>query len=46
MKFARDGSGLITGLTRAEGLIEVDEAVTKVEPGDLVSFIPFGEFGL
>jgi len=46
LKFARDGSGLITGLTRAEGLIEVTEEVTQVEPGDMVSFIPFGEFGL
>ena len=46
MKFPRDGSGLITGLTRAEGLIEVAEDVTRVEPGDLVAYIPFGEFGL
>ncbi len=46
MKFARDGSGLITGLTKAEGLIEVIEEVTQVAPGDMVSFIPFGEFGL
>jgi molybdopterin molybdotransferase len=46
MKFARDGSGLITGLRQAEGLIEVKEEVRAVEPGDMVSFIPFGEFGL
>jgi len=46
MKFPRDGSGLISGLTRAEGLIEVAEEVTQVAEGDLVSFIPFGEFGL
>ncbi len=46
MKFPRDGSGLISGLTRAEGLIEVTEEVTRVAEGDLVAFIPFGEFGL
>lgn len=46
MKFPRDGSGLISGLTRAEGLIEVAEEVTQVAEGDMVSFIPFGEFSL
>jgi molybdopterin molybdotransferase len=46
MKFPRDGSGLITGLTRAEGLIEVAEEVTRVAPGDMLAFIPFSEFGL
>jgi molybdopterin molybdotransferase len=45
-KFARDGSALISGLRRAEGLIEVAEEVTTVEPGDTLSFIPFTEFGL
>lgn len=45
-KFARDGSGLISGLRQAEGLIEVAEEVTEVKPGDIMSFIPFTEFGL
>ena len=45
-KFARDGSALISGLRRAEGLIEVAEEVTEVRPGDTLSFIPFTEFGL
>ncbi len=44
-KFVRDGSGLISGLTAATGLIEVPEEVTSVEEGDMVSFIPFSEFG-
>ncbi|NNF78631.1 MAG: molybdopterin molybdotransferase MoeA [Rhizobiales bacterium] len=44
-KFARDGSGLISGLTAATGLIEVPEEVTSVEKGQMVSFIPFSEFG-
>ncbi len=44
-KFARDGSGLISGLTAAAGLIEVPEEVTSVDEGQMVSFIPFSEFG-
>ncbi|PWW01449.1 molybdopterin molybdotransferase [Hoeflea marina] len=45
-KFARDGSGLISGLREATGLIEVTEATTTVERGDLVSFLPFTGFGI
>ena len=45
-KFARDGSGLISGLRAADGLIDIPEDVTEVRPGDLVAFIPFSEFGI
>lgn len=45
-KFARDGSGLISGLRAADGLIEVAEDVKSVAVGDLVQFIPFSEFGI
>ena len=45
-KFARDGSGLISGLRQATGLIEIPEEVTAVNEGDLVSFLPFTGFGL
>jgi molybdopterin molybdotransferase len=45
-KFARDGSGLISGLRAADGLIEITEDVAAVQPGDLVAFIPFTEFGI
>lgn len=45
-KFPRDGSGLITGLREADGLIEIPEESTGVAEGDLVCFIPFTEFGL
>ena len=40
-KFARDGSGLISGLRAADGLIDIPEDVAEVKPGDLVAFIPF-----
>ena len=45
-KFTRDGSGLISGLRQARGLIEVPENVTSVRKGDMLAFIPFTEFGL
>ena len=40
-KFARDGSGLISGLRAADGLIDIPEDVAEVKPGDPVAFIPF-----
>jgi molybdopterin molybdotransferase len=45
-KFPRDGSGLITGLRKATGLIELSEEVESVEMGEPVAFIPFSEFGI
>ena len=45
-KFARDGSGLISGLREADGLIDIPEDVVEVKPGDPVAFIPFSEFGI
>lgn len=45
-KFARDGSGLISGLRQADGLIEVPEEVAEVKRGDKVMFLPFSEFGI
>jgi molybdopterin molybdotransferase len=45
-KFARDGSGLISGLRAADGLIDIAEDVPDVKPGDRVAFIPFSEFGI
>ena len=45
-KFPRDGSGLISGLRAANGLIDVREDVPGVEVGQTVDFIPFSEFGI
>lgn len=44
-KYAEDGSGIISSLRYAHGLIEIPETVERVEENALVSFIPFGEFG-
>ena len=45
-KYARDGSGLISSLTQADGFIELAEDVTEIKHGDLVNFVPFSSFGL
>jgi molybdopterin molybdotransferase len=45
-KFERDGSGLISGLRSADGLIEVAEEAMAINAGDSVSFIPLTEFGI
>ena len=45
-KYERDGSGLISSLTESDGFIELAEDVITVEPGDMVSFLPFSSFGL
>jgi molybdopterin molybdotransferase len=45
-KFPRDGSGLISSLREADGLIEVPEDIDEVREGEMVNFIPFSEFGL
>lgn len=44
-KFGRDGSGLITSLREADGLVELDEDCRGVSMGDPVAFIPFSQFG-
>ncbi len=45
-KFGRDGSGLITGLRAADGLIDIPEDVKAIAPGDPVSYIPFSNYGI
>ena len=45
-KFARDGSGLISGLRAADGLIDIPEEAGDVALGDPVAFIPFSEFAI
>ena len=45
-KYPRDGSGLISSLRAADGLIELVEPITRVARNDMVAFIPFTEFGL
>lgn len=44
--YVRTGSGLITSLREADGLIEIGEDVARVSEGDYVNFLPFSEFGI
>ena len=44
--FASEGSGRISGLSWAEGLVELPEPAGTVQRGDLVRFIPYGAFGV
>lgn len=41
----RQGSGILTSLTDADGLVEVDDDTTRIEVGDLVRFFSFNELG-
>ena len=40
-KYAQDGAGVLTSLTETDGLAELPEDVTKVEPGDTVGFLSY-----
>ncbi len=42
--FKSEGSGRISGLSWAEGLVELPDGPVDVAEGDLVRFIPFGSF--
>ena len=44
--FASEGSGRISGLSWAEGLVELEEPAREVKPGDMVRYIPYGSFGV
>ncbi|HTV38547.1 MAG TPA: gephyrin-like molybdotransferase Glp, partial [Xanthobacteraceae bacterium] len=41
VKHAQDGAGILTSLTETDGLAELTEDVTKVEPGSMVGFLPY-----
>jgi len=42
-KYTEDGSGIISSMVAADGLVELDEDLTAVRCGDLVDFLPFNE---
>ncbi len=43
--FASEGSGRISGLAWAQGLVEIDDGARQIAPGDPVRYIPFSSFG-
>jgi molybdopterin molybdotransferase len=44
--FASEGSGRVSGLAWAEGLVELPDAAGRVAPGDPVRYLPFAAFGV
>jgi len=40
-KYPREGAGVITSLTETDGLAELGEDVTQIEPGATVGFLPY-----
>ncbi|HUF87477.1 MAG TPA: gephyrin-like molybdotransferase Glp [Thermohalobaculum sp.] len=44
--FHSEGSGLIGGLSWADGLVELPDGALTVSPGDPVRYIPYSSFGL
>lgn len=44
--FRSEGSGRISGLSWADGLVELGDGAEDISPGDPVRFLPFSTFGL
>ncbi|MGR3660000.1 MAG: bifunctional molybdopterin-guanine dinucleotide biosynthesis adaptor protein MobB/molybdopterin molybdotransferase MoeA [Paracoccaceae bacterium] len=44
--FASEGSGRISGLSWADGLVELEDGELHVRKGDPVRYIPFASFGI
>ncbi|KPQ04750.1 MAG: molybdopterin molybdotransferase [Rhodobacteraceae bacterium HLUCCA12] len=44
--FASEGSGRISGLSWADGLVELPDDAAQIEPGTPVRYLPFASFGL
>ncbi|SFJ07144.1 molybdopterin-binding protein [Jannaschia pohangensis] len=44
--FPSEGSGRVSGLSWAEGFVELPDSAAKVTPGSPVRYIPFSELGL
>ena len=42
-KFDRQGSGIISSLVAADGLVELPEQMTELSAGEMVDFLPFSE---
>jgi molybdopterin molybdotransferase len=43
VKFPREGAGLLSSLVETDGLVELDEAATRVEVGDTVRFLGYSD---
>jgi molybdopterin molybdotransferase len=45
-RFASEGSGRVSGIAWAEGLVELPDEALELAPGDPVRFLPYESFGL
>jgi molybdopterin molybdotransferase len=43
VKYAWDGAGILSSITRSEGLVIVDEETSELVPGMSVDFLPYAE---
>jgi len=41
VKFPKEGAGLLSSLVETDGLVELPESATWVEPGETVAFLPY-----
>lgn len=41
MKFPREGAGLLSSLVATDGIVELGEQTTRVEPGEIVRFLAY-----
>jgi molybdopterin molybdotransferase len=41
VKYQQDGAGVLTSLTNTDGLAELGEDVTSVEPGSTIGFLSY-----
>ncbi len=44
-KFPHQGAGVLSSVTRSDGIVELPENATGVEPGMRLDFLPFSELG-
>jgi molybdopterin molybdotransferase len=42
-RFPKEGAGMLTSLTETDGLVELPEDLTRLEPGTEVNFVPYSE---
>lgn len=42
-RFPRGGAGILSSMVAADGLLELPEELTRLEPGMMVDFLPFSE---
>jgi molybdopterin molybdotransferase len=42
-RYSKEGAGMLTSLTETDGLVELPEELTRLEPGMDVHFVPYSE---